>query len=112
MEHILSPLVKKRVMRNVYGVWLMRVMTPIVFLELPVLAVLAYLAAQYIFVQRVLENLAASASSIGDALHFMSSAFIHTHTQTQLVLMSGLIVGLFMARDIARGVRNVSLFLR
>lgn len=112
MDYTISSSVKKRIMRNVYGVWLMRMMAPIVFVELPVLTVLAYFAAKFIFVQRVLENLAASASGIGDALRFMSSAFMHTHIQTQLVLVSGLVVGMFLARDLMRSVRNAALFLR
>lgn len=112
MDYTISSSVKKRVMRNIYGVWLMRVIAPIVFLELPALGVLAYFAARLIFVQRVLENLATSASGIGDALRFVGSAFIYTHAQTQLVLLLGLVVGIFLTRDLMRSVRSVSLLLR
>lgn len=99
-------------MRNVYGVWLTRLLAPIVFIELPVVALSAYFAARFIFVQRVLENMAVSVSGIGDVLRFIGSAFVHTHSETQLVLMLGLVVGVYMARDIMRSIRSISLNLQ
>lgn len=112
MEYALSPSVKKRVMRKVYGIWMMRMAAPIVFLELPIFLGALYLSAKLIFVERVLENMAASVSGMSEAMRFIGSAFAHTHWETQLVLSVGLIISAMLARDLLRSIRNVSLFLR
>lgn len=108
----LSSLLKKRIMRNVYGVWFMRLLAPIVFFEIPALFVLGMLAARFIFVQRVLENMTSSAGSIDGFFRFLASAIVHTHPETQIVLGLSMGVGIFFAKDIFRSVRGIGVFLK
>ena len=112
METFASLQLKKRIMRNVYGIWLMRQAAPIVFVELPALGILGYLATKFIFIERVLLNMASSANGVIDGIRFVLMAFVNTRFETQLVLGLSLAIGLFFMKDFTRSIRGLSSILR
>jgi hypothetical protein len=110
-SYTISPMVKTRIMRRVYGIWLMRLLAPVLFFEIPALALLVKLGAQQIFVQRVFENIAASVSGGGELLRFMYRAVLHTSGQTQLLLGISVVIGVLFLKDFSRTAQTISSLL-
>ena len=105
--------VKKRVMRRIQGIWLFRLLAPVLCIELPLLLLFAKLAADYIFVQKVLQNFATAFSGVGSGVEFFSRAFINSGAATQAILLFGTIAAVWFLRDAVRSFVNIgSLFIK
>ena len=107
----ISSHVKPRIMRRVYGVWTLRLLAPIVFFELPALAILLNLSFKYIFFHQVFENIAVSVNGFGSFVNYVYFAFIHAPLHTEIVLVLGVAVAFLLAKDFSRSLRNLGAFM-
>lgn len=66
----------KRVMRRIYGIWFLKRVAPVMFLEMPLLAIIALSeAAREFFWVRIIENFSASLNGgVTGALNFVGHA--------------------------------------
>lgn len=103
--------VKPRIMRRVYGVWLAKLLAPVVFFELPVFVALIKLSSNYIFVKRVLENMAESFSGITQLINFLTHAFLNTSIETKIVLALSAIITVWLVKDVARSIKSITRFM-
>ncbi len=90
---------QKRVMRRVYGIWFLRQVGPILFLEMPVLlAVGLWEIARAFFVARIVENFITSvhSGSVVNIVNFVGSAIYGVSEHFVPFAIVGISIGLFI----------------
>ena len=101
---------KQRIMRRVYGIWLLRNIVPFVAVELGVLLISISVIANQVFVMKVVENMLLV--SVGNPMKIVSylvSAFFATSITTQMVAALTGVGALFLIRELYRSTASYAL---
>ncbi len=99
-KEALSPF-GKRVIREVYLLWVRRLVFRRILPLLLILVVAATFLAHLVFWAHVIEN-ASAAEKGGDFMNYLLSAFMHTGRKVEVLLIGGPIVALVFLRQLLR----------
>lgn len=107
MENILSPHIKKIIMRRVRVIWFVRRVLPLLILETAAVALVVRQLAQSIFFNHVLQNAVVHTFSRSPVtiVDFFFRAFLNTESAIQLLVLGSILVGMLFARDALRTLR-------
>lgn len=106
----ISPYMKQAVMRRVKTIWFTRRVLPLLLLETTAVWFAMQNIAEYVFVNNVLQNAIVHTFSRSPImmLEFFFRAFLNTEVLVQMFVLASLVVGIFIARDALRTIRNFS----
>ena len=102
-----------RIMKRIFGIWLLRHTFPLLVFELVVLFVTLSFFAKLIFVEKVVAN--ALTAALGNPLKlflYLISAFLGTALFTQIVILTVAAAIILILRDINRSLISYLTFKR
>jgi hypothetical protein len=96
---------KKDIMRRIYVVWTLRMLTKPIVLKPVILFVLLWQTANLVSVGSVFRNAPALANLSAD-FSFFRAAFFNTELTIQLLLLAALAMGAWLVKDTLSGFRD------
>lgn len=90
---------KKSVMRRIYFIWFLRQVTHPLFLKIVAVALLLGKATSYVSLGNILTNWPLTSGILGN-YGFIESAFVHTETSMQVLVMGISALSLWLAYDV------------
>lgn len=102
-----SSIIKKRIMRRVYMIWVARKVANPLSLKLAGLLVTLLWLRQYVSIKHVLYNSPSFTNPL-ETLGFFSNAFLSTTFVVEVLVVAVLALGFFLLRDAVRRFRLAS----
>lgn len=100
-----SPRLRGHILNQVYRIWLVRKLAPVLVAELAIVALVLYELGKTVFVQRVFENaLKVFFVDPTQIFHFLATAFVHTHPLTKVLVFGLLVLVAFVLRHLTQGI--------
>lgn len=100
--HNLNINLKKKVMRQVYAIWLFRKISSPIFIEIVILSILVFLASKYIYVFRVMRNAFNATDSVYSLPGFFVRNFMIADAISKLITIGLIITILFFGKDLLK----------
>ncbi|MDO8600604.1 MAG: hypothetical protein Q7R73_03230 [bacterium] len=94
--------IKSRVMKNVYTIWFVRKIAPILILEVLLFGMLALGIASAVSVSKIASNAFYGIGDMKSLVGFFSSAFTNTTLMVQVLAFSILAASFLLLRDMIR----------
>ncbi len=109
MDDNISKECRSEIMRRVHGIWFVRRVLPFVLGEIAVFAVAISVIANQVFVERVVDNIAAhtSVNSVFSLWGFSTYAFMNAEIMVQMAAVGVLAVGLCFALHCGKAFKKV-----
>lgn len=94
--------IKNRVMKNVYTIWFVRRIAPVLILEVALFGALALGIASAVSIGKIAANAAHGIGDMRSLVGFFSSAFANTTLMVQVLAFSILAASFMLLRDMVR----------
>lgn len=94
--------IKNRVMKNIYTIWFVRRIAPVLILEVLLFGALALGIASAVSIGKIAANAAHGIGDMKSLVGFFSSAFANTTLMVQVLAFSILTASFLLVRDMIR----------
>ena len=99
---MISPNLKKRIMRRVYFIWLWRYFVKDILSKAALILFFVWLFKEAVFVQSVIDNFTAVLQSPGSLANFITDALVKAGPLVLGTFFGASLLSLFLIKDLAR----------